>query len=383
MNSLAALIIIASILCFATYILIKVQDNKKLANWKEKRRTGFNVGEDTTKPTSRKAWPLSIVAIVLLLISQFFVIVPTGFVGVVSHMQQIQEKEWSPGPHFKWPFVTAVENVDTRLQEVKLAEVAKGEDHSFWVECSDKTPVNISNVRMSYRINGSSAAWLKSNVGDVSVIVSETVLSSVVEDASRQLTSITVVNRSLIEPEVKRLLQAVVDEKYGKEVSKIWDESTEEWITTQTPRVEIVRIVIGTMEYEPSFIAAINAKNAATQLADEWATEDQRNKDRAEAERIAKKSATDANTYDIRQMADAQKYANEQLLITLNGYTLANKWLDVWNGQVSFVDGSGNNMIIDISAIIAEALTQQSNVPQPTSTPTPAAPVADIETSTD
>ena len=78
----------------------------------------------------------------------------------------------------------------------------------------------------------------------------DTTIQSALENASIKFTPQEVVNRSLLEPEIAKSLQTSADAKYGKGC------------------ISIIRVVVGRIEYEKSYINAINDKNEAEQEAE-------------------------------------------------------------------------------------------------------------------
>ncbi len=291
-----------------------------------------------------------IVAAALLIIGGMFKIVPTGYVGVKTTFGQISDTVIEPGFYFKLPVVQSVILVDTKQNDVQV-------NAQVWGESSEKTPVYASGTIITYRINGSKAAWLCANVGnDADSLLTSSLVASSIKSAMVQLDADHVTVRSSIEPLVLEALRSAVIDKYGEDV------------------VEIVKIVIDQMDFEDSYNNAIAQKSIARQQQEKQAIENatavakaesdkkvavanaeaqaESDKIRAEAEAsVAKIQANaqadvaritaDAEADVIKKKAAAQAEANRQLAESLTDEVLKSQFYEAWDGKLPTVMSDG------------------------------------------
>jgi len=284
---------------------------------------------ENKKTITKKPLPLLFVlSVILIVVSQCFVIVPTGYTGVKSVFGQINDTPALTGFNGKIPFAESITLVNNKQQDKTLAT-----DTSLSAESVEKIPVTVSNVTVTYQIDQARATWIYANVSDINSLVTDSLVSSALKASTVTLNVADVTNRAKVEPMVAEYLQSDMDAKYG------------------AGTITIIRVVIGNMDYEDSYNSALNDKNKAQQAAEQQAIENQKNIDKAAADAEVKKTVAEGDAEAIRIEAEAQAAANQTLTASLNEMILANNWIVKWDGKMPVVtDSSGN--IIDISSLL-------------------------------
>ena len=263
-----------------------------------------------------------------------FVVIPTGYTGVKSSFGQIQQMTLQNGLNFKIPFVQSIELVNNKQQDIDFAQ-----KNQVWGETSEKVPVYMADVTVTYQIDNEKSAWIFANVSDYrNALINESIVASALKDAAVQFTAEEATVRSNIEPAAQEALQISLDEKYGDNV------------------VHVSKIVINDMDFEDSYNEAINQKNLAAMNQEAQAIQNQTELDKAnkdaEVKRITAQAEADAkivsaqgeaDALEIRSQAEAE--ANARLSQSLTENVLSNKFYEKWNGELPAVMGDETNTL--------------------------------------
>lgn len=282
--------------------------------------------------------PLMLVGVLMLVASQSFVIVKTGYTGVRETFGQVDDKPVSQGFNFKIPFVQTISMVNNKLQDWVVVD----EDTTIESTIKGKIPIQISGVTVSYQISSENAAYIYKTVSDTSNLLTYNIVSSAIKATTPSFDTDNVVVRSSVEAEVKKELQSYVNNKYGEDV------------------LAIAQVTIGNISFSDAYNESVNKKNMTEQEAQAQAIENQKNIDKANADAQAKLIKTKADAEAKIVEAEAAKKANEMLEKSLTSGVLTDKWLEKWNGVQPVVMGSDGN-IIDISTLMKETEEKQNN----------------------
>ena len=259
----------------------------------------------------------------IVLFGMSFVIIPSGYTGVKTTFGQIAEETLPNGFNWKTPFIESIEIVNNKQQDAGFAQ----KDSKIWGETSEKVPVYMADVTVTYQIDNEKSAWIYANVSDYkSQLISDAMVASALKNAAVQFTAEQVTIRSNIEPTAQKELQESLNNKYGENV------------------VHILKVVINNMDFEDSYNEAINQKNLASKQAEAQAIQNQIEIDKAtkdaETQRIAAEAQATAETAKaqgeadaIRIKAEAEAEANRKLSESLTDNVLRNKLYDKWNGE--------------------------------------------------
>lgn len=264
-----------------------------------------------------------------------FVIIPSGYTGVKTTFGQIAEETLPNGFNWKTPFIESIEIVNNKQQDAGFAQ----KNAKIWGETSEKVPVYMADVTVTYQIDNEKSAWIYANVSDYkSQLISDAMVASSLKDAAVQFTAEQVTVRSNIEPAAQKELQESLDNKYGDSV------------------VHILKVVINDMDFEDSYNEAINQKNLAAKQAEAQAIQNQIEIDKAtkdaETQRIAAEAQATAETAKaqgeadaIRIKAEAEAEANRKLSESLTDNVLRNKLYDKWNGELPKVSNDSAPLV--------------------------------------
>lgn len=271
----------------------------------------------------------------IALFGMSFVIIPSGYTGVKTTFGQIAEETLPNGFNWKTPFIESIEIVNNKQQDAGFAQ----KDSKIWGETSEKVPVYMADVTVTYQIDNEKSAWIYANVSDYkSQLISDAMVASALKNAAVQFTAEQVTVRSNIEPTAQKELQESLDNKYGENV------------------VHILKVVINNMDFEDSYNEAINQKNLASKQAEAQAIQNQIEIDKAtkdaETQRIAAEAQATAETAKaqgeadaIRIKAEAEAEANRKLSESLTDNVLRNKLYDKWNGELPKVSNDSAPLV--------------------------------------
>lgn len=271
----------------------------------------------------------------IALFGMSFVIIPSGYTGVKTTFGQIAEETLPNGFNWKTPFIESIEIVNNKQQDAGFAQ----KDSKIWGETSEKVPVYMADVTVTYQIDNEKSAWIYANVSDYkSQLISDAMVASALKNAAVQFTAEQVTIRSNIEPTAQKELQESLNNKYGENV------------------VHILKVVINNMDFEDSYNEAINQKNLASKQAEAQAIQNQIEIDKAtkdaETQRIAAEAQATAETAKaqgeadaIRIKAEAEAEANRKLSESLTDNVLRNKLYDKWNGELPKVSNDSAPLV--------------------------------------
>lgn len=271
----------------------------------------------------------------IALFGMSFVIIPSGYTGVKTTFGQIAEETLPNGFNWKTPFIESIEIVNNKQQDAGFAL----KDSKIWGETSEKVPVYMADVTVTYQIDNEKSAWIYANVSDYkSQLISDAMVASALKNAAVQFTAEQVTVRSNIEPAAQKELQESLNNKYGENV------------------VHILKVVINNMDFEDSYNEAINQKNLASKQAEAQAIQNQIEIDKAtkdaETQRIAAEAQATAETAKaqgeadaIRIKAEAEAEANRKLSESLTDNVLRNKLYDKWNGELPKVSNDSAPLV--------------------------------------
>ena len=255
---------------------------------------------------------IGIAAVMAIIIGFFSIkIIPTGYVGIISTMGQIDESPLQPGTHFTIPMINRVQKVCTKQTDYNYPD-------KVWSETSERTAVYFEGVTVTTSVNPDRAVWLVSNVADYENAVTSGMVQSAIKSASKGFNDIEVTNRSKIEPAAQEALQKAIDEKYGDGT------------------ITVNRLVITQADFDPEYNAAILSKQKAELKKEEQAVENQILIDKAETEAKALKTKAEAE-------AEANRLLNDSLTENVIEYNKVEKW----NGKLPQVTSGG--VMIDLT----------------------------------
>ncbi len=280
---------------------------------------------------------LCIAAVVVVLST--FTIVPSGYVGVKETMGQVSDNMLPSGTYLHIPFIESITKVCTK-------QIDQFYEQKIWAESSEQTALYMAQTTVTYKLNPEKAPYIVENVANYnSDLVNTTLVSSALKAATRTIETQHVTNRSYVEAAAVEALQRAVDNKYGAEV------------------VSIINININDMDFEESYQAAIADRQLAEQAYQKQAIENKTALEKAEADKQvaitqaqaqaeADKIAAEAQAEIVRIEAEAQAEANEKLANSISDKLVDYKKIEMWDGKLPAVYGSGASAFVDVSDIV-------------------------------
>lgn len=280
---------------------------------------------DDEKDGKHYAHPMIIGGLILLVFSQSFAIIPTGYTGVRITFGQIDNRTVQNGFNWKIPFVQSINQVNNKQQDISYTG-------QVWSETAERTVLYYEGITVTYTINPEKSAWIYANVSDYKKnLISDNLVASAIKSSSKELNSTDATNRGIIEPIAQEKIQEALDQKYGSDV------------------VFINKVVIANTDFEESYNQAIADKQTAQLAYEKQQIENKRQIEAAEAEAQVKttqaKAEADAAVIKAQGEADANKLLNDSITDKI----LRQQYYEKWNGQLpNVITGNSSDIIMDI-----------------------------------
>lgn len=284
----------------------------------------------TNKNLNRKKGKILVgIGLLLLLLTQAFVVIPTGCTGVKTTFSQIDDVTVQKGWNWKVPFVQQIKLVNNKQQD-------KVFEDKIWSETQNRTAVYYKDVTVTYQINAEKSAWVYINVNDFEDnLISQPLVASAIKSASKTLTDENATNRSQIEPLAAEMIQKSLDEKYDENV------------------VIINKVIINDADFEDSYNEAIAEAQKAVIEASKQATINEQKIAEAEAEKQAKVIKAEGEAEAIKIKAEAEAEANKKISESLTNNILQRTFYEKWDGVMPKVLGS-NSSIMDVTSLLSD-----------------------------
>ena len=283
----------------------------------------------TNKSLNRKKGKIFVgIGLLLLLLTQAFVVIPTGCTGVKTTFSQIDDTTVQKGWNWKVPFVQQIKLVNNKQQD-------KVFEDKIWSETQNRTAVYYKDVTVTYQINAEKSAWVYINVNDFEEnLISQPLVASAIKSASKTLTDENATNRSQIEPLAAQMIQKSLDEKYDENV------------------VIINKVIINDADFEDSYNEAIAEAQKAVIEASKQATINEQKIAEAEAEKQAKVIKAEGEAEAIKIKAEAEAEANKKISESLTNNILQRTFYEKWDGVMPKVLGSSSS-IMDVTSLLS------------------------------
>ena len=255
--------------------------------------------------------------------------VRTGYTGIVTKFNQVQDYTYEAGLHFKSPFANVIE-MDNREQRAKF------EMEAF---SADIQEVQVTGS-INYSIDKSTAMRLYREVG-------------------------TSYDSVLIAPRAQEVLKATFA-KYTAEglIANRQQLSTEIYNALKTdlePQgINIISVSIENIDFTDAFTNAVEAKQVATQEAQRARTQQEqqtmeaeqaaaRKRIAAEADAEVAKVQAEADAYAVQVKAEAEAEANSKISSSITSDLIEYRQIQQWNGILpQFVGGASSIPILNM-----------------------------------
>jgi prohibitin 2 len=261
---------------------------------------------------------------VLVTITQCFVAVDSGHVGIVRTMGAINKDELTEGFHLKLPYVQSVVQVSSRLKPFPAnAEAAS----------KDLQRVN-TQVTVPYSIVGANAAELYQKIGGRAevdaAIISPAIQESLKAVTARYTAEQLVTQREAVKLGVHEAIHAFVD-------AALKERSLEGALSLNS-------VAITDFDFSDVFKVSIEAKVTAEQKALEAIRKKQQRITEAEASAAEKTHAADAAAYKIERESKARAAAimREGEALSRNPHLTGLRAAEKWTGDLpEYMTGEG------------------------------------------
>lgn len=297
---------------------------------------------DYEKDGKHYAHPMIIGGLILLVFSQSFAIIPTGYTGVRITFGQIDNRTVQNGFNWKIPFVQSINQVNNKQQDISYTG-------QVWSETAERTVLYYEGITVTYTINPEKSAWIYANVSDYKKnLISDNLVASAIKSSSKELNSTDATNRGIIEPIAQEKIQEALDQKYGPDV------------------VFINKVVIANTDFEESYNQAIADKQTAQLAYEKQQIENKRQIEAAEADAQVKttqaKAEADAAVIKAQGEADANKLLNDSITEKI----LKQQYYEKWDGKLpSVMNSDSSDLILDIGNVTDGATTAEQFLKEP------------------
>lgn len=213
-------------------------------------------------------------------------IVPSGAVGVVTHMGRVDAAPLGEGYHWKLPFYTNVEMMSTRLHTDKTQAQAASKDLQ---QVS-------AELTVPFTLKASDAPAVYQKIGNLEQVESNIINPGVLESVKSVMAQYTaeelVTKRELVKTKVEEQLKAYVNEAlHDKGIPAA---------------VAIGNVAITHFDFSPEFNKSIELKVKAEQDALRAENEKRQKITEAEATRDSQKARADGEAYATKVQSQAE-----------------------------------------------------------------------------
>jgi regulator of protease activity HflC (stomatin/prohibitin superfamily) len=277
-----------------------------------------------------------VVVILLGLFTSSFVIVESGYVGVVRTLGAVQPEPFSEGFHLKKPFMDKIEQIDVRLRKAESKASAASKD----------LQVVSTNVAVQFSLNGPVAPLTYQKIGRAQIVEATLIGPAIMESVKAVTAQYTAEELVTKRAEVKNGIQLAIE-------SFIDETLTQKEVIGA---VSIANVAITDFDFSAEFNRAIEDKVRAEQEALKAINEKLRRVTQAEAAAAERTLAADAEAYQIEVASKARADAirREAEALKDNPALIQLRIAEKWNGQLPQVSGGGAIPLLDLRSLTQE-----------------------------
>jgi regulator of protease activity HflC (stomatin/prohibitin superfamily) len=265
-----------------------------------------------------------------------FVIVDSGYVGVVRTLGAVQPEPFAEGFHFKKPFMDKIEQIDVRLRKAENQATAASKD----------LQVVSTKVAVQYSLNGAVAPMTYQKIGRALVVETTLINPAIMESVKAVTAQYTAEELVTRRAEVKNQIQLAI----------------QDFIDTTLAQKEVVgavslaNVAITDFDFSSEFNKAIEEKVRAEQEALKAINEKLRRVTQAEAAAAERTLAADAEAYQIEVASKARADAirREAEALKDNPALIQLRIAEKWNGQLPQFTGGDVIPLLNLEAIRKE-----------------------------
>lgn len=291
---------------------------------------GFRAGADFLV---RRSGLIAVIVIVIIMggavYVQGFATVPSGYRGVLLTWGKVEDRILPAGLNFIIPFMQKIELMSVQAQKAESTEATATFDLQ---EVSTTVAVN-------FRLNPEKVNQIYRELRQDYVVrfIKPTIEDSL-KAATAQYRAEDLIKRR---PEVKATLEAILEERL-----KLFD-------------IELLLVSLTDFQFSSAFSASIEAKVTAEQAAleaqnylEQVKYEAQQQIIQAEAEKNATIARAQGEAEAAIISASATQRAIELITSSMTPEYAQYLWLKQWDGKLPYVLGEGQNVILDVNALL-------------------------------
>ena len=230
-----------------------------------------------------------VVVLLLGLFTSSFVIVESGYVGVVRTLGAVQPVPFAEGFHLKKPFMDRIEQIDVRLRKAESQASAASKD----------LQVVSTKVAVQFSLNGPVAPMTYQKIGRAQVVEATLIGPAIMESVKSVTAQYTAEELITKRAEVKNAIQLAIESFIGETLTQ----------KEVLGAVSIANVAITDFDFSAEFNRAIEEKVRAEQEALKAINEKLRRVTQAEAAAAERTLAADAEAYQIEVASKARAEA--------------------------------------------------------------------------
>ncbi len=284
-------------------------------------------------PSTRLVVIGAIVAFIIFLLTEAFVIVESGHVGVIRTLGAVQPVSLAEGFHFKKPFLDNVEQMDIRLTR---------EENAAGAASKDLQTVQ-TKVTVQYSLDGPVAPLTFQKIGIRNVVASTLIVPAIMESVKAVTAQYTA--EELITK--RALVKVAIQEAIANFINTTLIEKGAAGALT------IANVAITDFDFSAEFNKAIEQKVKAEQDALKAENDKIRRVTQAEASAAERNLAADALAYEINTESKARADAirREAEALKNNPELIQLRLAEKWDGVLPRVSGEGTIPLINLGDV--------------------------------
>ena len=270
----------------------------------------------------------------LMVLWSTFVIVESGYVGVVRTLGAVEDEPFEEGFHMKIPLLQDVQQIDVRLRKSEKQATAASKD----------LQVVSARVAVQYSLIGTVMPKIYQNIGPRADVVDTNVIDPAIMESVKAITA-----QYTAEELVTR--RAEVKIQIQQEIEKFIGTTLEQ--KGVVGAIHVANVAITDFEFSSEFNRAIEEKVQAEQEALKAENEKLRRVTQAEAAAAERTLAADAEAYklEVESKARADAIRREAEALKDNPDLIQLRIAEKWDGRLPQFSGSGAIPLLNIDSL--------------------------------
>ena len=272
--------------------------------------------------------------LVLVLLWGSFVVVESGYVGVVRTLGAVEDDAFEEGFHMKIPLMQDVQQIDVRLRKSEQQATAASKD----------LQVVSAQVAVQYSLIGTVMPKIFQNIGARAEVVDTNVIDPAIMESVKAITAqYTAEELVTRRAEVKIQIQQEIEEFIGTTLRQ----------KGVVGAIHVANVAITDFKFSSEFNRAIEEKVQAEQEALKAENEKLRRVTQAEASAAERTLAADAEAYklEVESKARAEAIRREAEALKDNPALIQLRIAEKWDGKLPQVSGGGVIPLLNIDSL--------------------------------